>query len=252
MAKKVEVYTPPLQKRIIRFFLDILKYPRKIFRRYAAYNAAIGEMFIETNNDNLKASLNSYRRRNAVLQNAFIILPMVAGVIALVVSIYLNRSEISFYFDRLFAPNYNSGFKFISTIFKRIIYAFTNFPVGFKDLQFFFYGYLGSIFGAWIISKHPAFANEERIVHIFSTLGYIDSEGNPWKVTWTPEAIMITSFNCDPHVLVGRGQFWSSINFPPSAPKVFEGRMNKFIVERRYELPTGLKFELRSTPGGKE
>src|SRR5690606_33606369 len=97
--------------------------------------------------------------------------------------------------------------------------------------------------GAWFLSLNPAFREEQRIRHIFATLSNIDSEGNPWKITWTPNAIMIESFNADPYALCSKNAFWSSINFPPSQPKVFPENMNKFIVQRRFELPSKLEYK---------
>lgn len=232
----------PLHKVVWRFFMRILKYPRRIAKRYAGYNGAIGEILMETGD----ANIDQIRRRNAKLVNIFIYLPMFLGVMIALVFIYLDRGEFLNYLDRVITPIYAKGFfGNLSAYFRKIHYVFTGIPLSKVEIYAFFGGYLSSIIGAWFLSLNPVFKEQEKIVHIFSTLGYIDSEGNPWKVTWTPNAIMIEAFNCDPFALCNNTRFWSSVNFPPTTPKVFRNNMNKFIVQRKYELPDSLVFEIK-------
>lgn len=244
MAKfdKKTPYVAPLHKRLINMLIEKLKYPKKIFDKYKRYNAAVSEILIETQN----TELHHLRVKNAKLVNIFIILPIFLGLCLTGFYVYLYKYDFIYYYNKLTASFGNVGiFKLIFELIKRFVYMITNFPLGFKIIKWIFYGYGASIVGAWILSLNPAFKEEEKITHIFATLGYIDSEGNPWKVTWTPEAIMITSFNCDPVALSQNTRFWSSINFPPSSPKVLKKDMKKFIVMRKYELPQELVFELK-------
>lgn len=241
--KKPQQFPPaPLHKTLMRMIMKLLKYPRHMAKRYAGYNWAIGEILMETGD----GGLDKLRRRNSKLVNLFIYLPFFAGIILTFATIYLHREDFLIYFNKVLTPINATGiFANIGAYFKKISFIFTGIPFSKTDYYPFIFGYLGSIIGAWILSLNPAFKEQEKIVHIFSTLGYIDSEGKPWKVTWTPNAIMIEAFNCDPYALCQNTRFWSSVNFPPTAPKVNRTNMNKFIVQRKYELPSELIFEIK-------
>ncbi len=240
--KKQVVYTPSLKVRVWNLLKGLFYYPHKIAKRYNAYNAAVGEMIYETND----GSLDAIRRRNSWLINIFIYLPITAGVFGSLVSIYMHGKDFVSYINRISSPlEYQGFFSMIKAYVVRIWDIFATIPFNPLDYQLILWGYGVAIFCAWILSKHTAFREEAKIVHIFSTLGYIDSEGKPWKVTWTPDAIMITAFNCDPIALCSNNRFWSSVNFPPSMPKVFKNNMNKFVVQRKYELPSELMFHVK-------
>jgi hypothetical protein len=244
MAKfdKKQQYTPPVQQKIFQFLLDKLKYPKKIFDKYKVYNAAVSEILIETQNP----SLHDLRVKNAKLVNFFILLPIFLGFVIMTVNIFTHRTDFIYYYFKATSSFGNVGyFQLIIDIIKRLYYIIFSFPFGLKIIKWLFYGYGLSICGAFILSLNPAFKEEDKISHIFATLGYIDAEGHPWKVTWTPEAIMITSFNCDAIALSQNTRFWSSINFPPSSPKILKKDMKKFIVMRKYELPQELVFVLK-------
>lgn len=232
----------PLRKKIFRSIVFLLKYPRLMARKYMGYNGAIGEILLETGD----ISIDDLRRRNNYLVNLFIHAPFFLGILISVVSIYLHHNDFSFYIDKSFSPIFSQGFfSTIGAYFKRIHYIFTAIPVKKMDYLPFIIGYATSILGAFILSFNILFKKQDEITHIFSTLGYIDSEGKPWKVTWTPNAIMIEAFNCDAYALCNNNRFWSSVNFPPTTPKINKENMNKFIVQRKYELPSELIFELK-------
>ena len=242
VIKKTVEFTPPFKTRLWNWFKGLIYYPHKVAKRYASYNYAVGEMIIETNN----GSLDALRRRNSLLVNSMIYLPMFIGFLGTFVSMYSHKSDFVHYINKITAPVVYSGFfSMIGKYLNRVYEIFFSLPFSATDYQLFIWFYGLSIAFAWLLSKHTAFKEEARITHIFSTLGYIDSEGNPWKVTWTPDAIMITAFNCDPVALCANNRFWSSVNFPPSPPKVFRSNMNKFIVMRKYELPAEMIFNVK-------
>lgn len=241
-GKKVQEIPIPIQKKLWRLFIKLLKYPRRVDKRYARYNGAISEILYETGNENLDV----LRKRNAKLVNIFIRLPLIIGIIGSIVSLFLHWSDFNLYFEKAFASMYYKGFfSGVAAYIKRIYFIVTAIPLNRWDYLSIILGQFGSIIGAWFLSQNPAFDEEARIIHIFSTLGYIDSEGQPWKVTWTPDAVLIEAFNCDPYALCSNTRFWSSVNFPPSQPKVFKDNMNKFIVQRKYELPNQMIFEIK-------
>lgn len=232
----------PLHKKILRLIFKLLKYPRQITKRYMGYNGAIGEILLET----ADPSIDQLRRRNNKLVNIFIHMPFFLGILISVLSIYFHKDDFNIYLDKAFNPINSFGFfNTLGAYLTRLRHILFNIPLNQYDYYPFLLGYLGSIIGAWILSLNPVFKEQEKITHIFSTLGYIDSEGKPWKVTWTPNAVMIEAFNCDPYALCNNTRFWSSVNFPPTAPKVNRTNMNKFIVQRKYELPAELIFEVK-------
>lgn len=232
----------PLYKKIFNLIFFLLKYPRGMAKKYMAYNGAIGEILLETGDP----SIDALRRRNNKLVNIFIHMPFFVGLMISLASLYIHRDSFDFYITKLMYPvNAPGFFSSLSLYIKKIYFMVTAIPIVQSDYLPFVIGYGLSILGAFILSFNPVFKEQDRIIHIFSTLGNIDSEGKPWKVTWTPNAIMIEAFNCDPYALCNNNRFWSSVNFPPTAPKVNRMNMNKFIVQRKYELPNELVFELK-------
>lgn len=242
IKKPVPAPSIPLHKQLLRLFIKLLKYPRRITKQYMGYNGAIGEILMETGD----GSIDDLRKRNNKLVNIFIHLPFFLGIIISLLSLYSHRDMFDLYLAKVFSPVHASGvFSTIGAYYRKVSYILTEIPLAQSDYLPFFIGYGVSLLGAWILSLNPVFKEQDKITHIFSTLGYIDSEGKPWKVTWTPNAIMIEAFNCDPYALCNNTRFWSSVNFPPTAPKVNRMNMNKFIVQRKYELPSELIFEVK-------
>lgn len=237
----------PLKKRIFRGVMKIIKYPRMMVKKYMAYNAGLGEILNEIEDP----YVFELRKKNNYLVNLAIHGPFFIGLVLSIASLYLHHQDFELYIHKAFSTVHTTGFfNSIAQYFRRMIYILTEIPLKPLDYIPFIGGYLFSVLGAFILSFHPGFQEADRITHIFSTLGYIDSEGKPWKVVWTPNAIMIEAFNCDPKALSENKRFWSTVNFPPSAPNIVPGKMNKFIVQRKYELPTSLVFEYKGEDNG--
>jgi hypothetical protein len=236
-------YTPPtpLHKLLMSFVLGILLYPYSVIKKYNDYNIRITEIANELKD----VSIFRIKKNNIKLIFIFIHLPLIIGSIFLLVSSFSNSSEfykfykILTYENKVLSPTI---FDQISFLEKKLSFAFDNFPIRKNQLSYIIFSYFISLVGAKFLSLHTAFVKEEEIKTIFSNLGYIDGEGKPWKVTWTPDAIQIVSFNCDPIQLCANNRFWSTINFPPGTPRVSKLHMNKFIVTRAYELNSNIIF----------
>lgn len=207
-----------------------------------AYNAAIGEMMEELK----EKSLDRFRIRNNKLLNNFIRIPLALGFLVAFCSIATHYYEYHVFWYKLTSPLYSHGvFNFIYKFAKRIGFLIGNNPIHKLDILPIIVGYGVAILGSVVLSRHTAFRHVATIEAAFLYRGYVDAEGKPWKVTWTPDALMITAYNCDPNALINKMEFWNTISFPPSPPRIFKNNMNKFIVTRSYELPQAIIFEIK-------
>jgi hypothetical protein len=239
---KGQGFTPPIpiEKRIFSFIMGVVLYPYNVIKKYNDYNIRITEIANELKD----SSIFRIKKNNIKLIFFFIQLPILLGILFFIYSCYQNQAEIyKFYKIITFENKHDPGiFGAINFSFRKIKYAISEFPIKSNQLSLLGYAYLLSILGSRFLSLHPAFKKEEEIKTIFGTLGYIDGEGHPWRVTWTPDAIQIISFNCDPIQLCSNTRIWSTINFPPGTPRVSKSNMNKFIVTRAYELSSNIVF----------
>lgn len=242
MTKSVQYSAPtPLKKKIVSFILETLLYPYSIIKKYNEYNLRILEIANELKDE----GIYRIQKNNIKLVFMFIHIPIIIGILFFLIYSFESKEEyyrfykILVYENKSISPTMFDGIEFL---FKKINLAIAQFPIKSDQLKLIFCSYALTLVGAKFLSLHPAFKKEDEIKTIFSSLGYIDGEGKPWKVTWTPDAIQIISFNCDPIQLCANNRFWSTINFPPGTPRVSKQNMNKFIVTRAYELNSNIIF----------
>lgn len=238
---KIQPYvTPdPPSKVIGKFIFRVLAYPYSIVKKYNNYNIRVGEIVNELKDE----GLNRIRFRNARLLLIFIYFPLMIGLGISSWNIYQHKNDYVNYWNNVTYSEHSSGLgDTINKKIRKVKIIVRDFPVKQDDALYLFYAYLFTLVGARFLSLNSAFKEEEKIIGIFASLGYTDAEGEPWQVTWTPDAVQIIAFNCDPIQLCGNNRFWSSINFPPGTPKVSKTNMNKFIVVKAYELPPVMLF----------
>jgi hypothetical protein len=218
---------------------QLLLFPYTLVQKYNDYNSRIGEIVNEINDEDL----NRIRKNNGKLVLIFVYLPLCLGAVLGLISIYIHFHEFVEFFSRILKPVQVEGLIAHYKVAKaKIMFTWARFPARKSDYMPLVYGYLCALVGAKFLAMNPAFHKEEEITKVFAHLGYIDGKGEPWVVTWTPEAVMIVSFHCDPIALTNNTRFWSTINFPPGIPKIFKSNMNKFIVQRAYELPPTIVY----------
>lgn len=240
---------------LFRKLRELIFYPRKIVKRYKGHNGGLGEMIYQMSRkmQDTKA-LKRHRALNSKLINIFIILPFFIGLLSTSFLVVTEYQEASGYLERIQEPIDKTKYRrktiknYISFYTGKIVFAYKYAPL--KKEQFYplFIGYLICFFGAFILSKNPIFVKEEKIKVILSSLKYVDLEGRPWRVLWSPTAIMFEAFNADPteFCLSQKGKkFWNSIQFTPGEPIQFSNNLNKFIVQKRYELPSELIFNVK-------
>lgn len=233
------------KRRLYNLVVSILKYPNQIVKRYRLYNYSIGEILFETGD----IYLHQIRKRNTALVNFFVYLPYWGGVTFSIVFFYLEKESYRKFYEVLTSPliTKNSFFGIVPFL-KRVFYFFTEIPLTY-ELYPFIIGYAISILGAFVLSRNRAFKEQKKISDTFFSLGLVDAENKPWKVTWTPDALLIEAYNCDPYAFVNKKGFWSTINFSPSSPKVSRTNMNKIIIYRKSELPQKLEFNVPDSFG---
>jgi hypothetical protein len=233
----------PLSKVVLKFFWRIIAYPHVIIKKYQSYNIRVAEMRNELKKEEQSHELERLLANNGKLILLFIYVPILLGIVCSGLSINSHKYDYQSYWRRLHTVERADGITdSIGNKWKKVKFAVAENPVKKYDFLLVMYGYMIAIMGARFLSINPIFKEEAKITEIFASLGMIDSQGNPWTVTWTPDAIQIDSFNCDPLALCSNLRFWSTINFPPSPPKINKIHRRKFIVVRAYELSPTMLF----------
>jgi hypothetical protein len=246
---------PP--NRLTGLIKAILKYPFKISGKYSSYNKGISDL-IAVKNDPLPYDVagdeyfRNIQKKNSKLVWGFIYSPLFVGLLVAMGMMYLNKDRYINYVNKVSAPITEERFiKRVSGYINKAVYIVVDQPFSIKDLTPFLIGYFLSILGANLCSKNPTFEHEAEIKRRFLAMGCTDIEGNPWRVVWTLEALLITSFGRDPNQLNGDAKFWHSINFPPSMAKISSKDMNKFVVQKKYELSGNMEIKLEADDGRK-
>lgn len=239
----------PLEKRLLNLFLNILKYPFRIAKKYESYNMGIGDLISVKNEPNVNGKDDKYfrefQRKNTRLVFFCIYLPLILGFISTSLMIYKNKENYSNYYKQASAPIKEDKFtKKISAYWNKAYYIVAENPVTSDEYTPVLIAFFISLMGAKFLSINPVFEIKERIEKNLVALGCTDIEGNPWRVVWTPEAMLFVSFGTDPNKLAQEQKFWTTINFPPSLPKQSKKDMNKFVVQRKYELSSNMVFKL--------
>lgn len=224
-------------------FKRLIKYPFKIKNQYGYYNAILSYIIQK----NKSINLLNLRKRNVYFINAFIILPIFAGVLFSGITMYQHKAKYETYIKRATLPiegdSYFSKTKnTVSRAYKMVQYQ----PVSYDEFQYLLYGFLMSLVGAKLLSLNPIFKKSQKIEEILSKIKKVDAEERPWRVIWTPDAIYFESFLGDPDQFVNQKSFWNEINFSPDPPIIDLKDRKKFIVPRKYELPPKIEFKVRA------
>lgn len=243
-----------LRKRFLRklwhFLKIILNYPFEVKNRYAYQNAILTQMMKNMKKVDPK-DLKDLRAKNITLVNLSIFLPMFFGVVLNVLYFGINpavKNRYTVYGQRLSLPIKSEGiFSKTFAIMERAVKAVYHHPVKFTDFQFVVYGYGLGICGALFLSANPAFRRAEEIQEVLLKMNKVDGEKNPWKVLWTPNYVFFEAYGCNPHAFVDEVKFWNTINYPPAEPIIFDEQMSKFIVPRKYQLPSKIEFKYRAS-----
>jgi hypothetical protein len=230
-----------------KFIIQLLAYPYTVIKKYNSYNIRLGDMANllkeHEKEEVVQEEIASIRKTNGKLIMTIIYFPILIGMIFSFLSISSHSFEYKIYWNKINKETHDIGFfDKVHTKFNQLKIIIADCPYRKNDGIFIIYGYFAALLGARFLSMNPVFEEEERKAIIFASLGHTDAEGEPWQITWTPDAIMVICFNCDPYLLCDNSRFWSTINFPPSLPTVSKASMNKFIVTRAYELSPNMTF----------
>jgi hypothetical protein len=239
---------PSIQKRLMRVILALFFFPFKVRKRYLRYNAVLWEA--EQENKATEGRLQDYRKNNIKLLNMFIHTPLALCAVIVLAMIFFEIDGFAQVAHRM------------SVLPKIVItkpkVTQLNVRKYFKDVRYaakdinFRYGLLGfgacygfCFAGAIILSMSPAWKEERSIKDALTSNRCLDLNGDPWKVTWTPDVIIFHTYQCDPDSFVGNSKFWNTINFKPDNPVQFKNDANKIIVARAYALPFIISFEIK-------
>lgn len=235
-------------RKIWRLVKIVLKYPFAIKNKYAYHNAILTQM-MRNIRKNKPEELEKLRTKNVHLVNLSIYLPLMLGLflnIFYFVSTEPVQKRYTTYMQRLSLPIKSEGFfkKGIKVV-ERGIKAFYYHPLEVRDFKYIFFGYLASIAGALFLSTNPAFRRAEEIEEVLQKMNKVDGDKYAWRVLWTPNYLFFEAYGCDPHAFVNEKKFWNTINYPPAEPIVFDDQMTKFIVPKKYQLPSKIEFKYK-------
>lgn len=252
MKKPLQPSLPPLEKRLWNFFLNIVKYPFRIAKKYETYNQGISELISVKNEPKIHDSetdsyFRDFQRKYTRLVFSCIYLPMLIGVAYSGFKIYQNKQNYVTYYNNLTAPIKEERFtRKIGASWDKLVYFIAKQPLSVDEATPFLISFLFSLAGAKFLSMSPVFQIEEEIKRKLVAMGHTDIEGNPWRIVWTPEAVLVVSFGKDPYQLAQEQKFWATINFPPGNPKQSKKDMSKFVVQRKHELSSNMVFKLEA------
>lgn len=248
-------------KIFLLFYRWLILPQKKIKIQYAIYNAEISDMIKTMSIENIsdKEQINYLyllRKQNVALVNFFLFFPRIAGILCLIIYItfkkdtaYTNYNAYYIYFLKVFREiESTSFFNLVQKIIERIYSAIIHQPIGIEELYIIAGTFLLTSIGTYILSLHPAFENKKKIEHVLVQMKKFDGseEKRPWKVTWTPNALMFEIFGEDPDKFLLNTAFWKTISFSPSGQIIeFEENQRKFIVEKKYRLPVTMPIKYK-------
>ena len=253
MAYKQEVEAPnfTLSQRLWNGFKSLLHYPFRMAKKMESYNKGLSDLISVKNEPNPNGAddyyFRNFQRKNTKLIFMLIYLPIILSFVGTLAVAYWRKDNYINYYTNLTAPVNEEKFtRTVSAYVRKMSYAIRNQPVTSKEAMPLIGFYLLALIGARFVSYNPVFKIEDEIRRRLTALNCVDIDGNPWKIVWTPEALLIVAFARDPHQLAADAKFWATINFPPSTPKQSKKDMNKFVVQRKYELSSNMIFKLNA------
>jgi hypothetical protein len=227
-------------RKVWFYVRKLLNYPFVVRKRFDYYNYIVYLIYSRTN----ERSTLKLRKRNHLLLNVLIFLPLFLGVIYSGLNIYNNKDRYQLYVQRVVLPlkgdtPIKKTFSFLKRSYNSIRYQ----PIKLTDFEVILYAYMFSILGANLMSKHPAFKKQKEIQDVLLNANKVDEDGNPWKVVWTPHALYFETYQCDVYKFVRETKFWNTINYAPSEPVLIPEDKRKFIIPGKYELPPKIIFK---------
>lgn len=227
-------------KKIWFYLKKLLKYPFDVRKKFDYYNYIIYLIYTKTND----STALKLRKRNHLLINVLIFLPMFLGVLYSGISLINNKNRYIVYYQRILLPlEGETPIRKTLAGFKRTYYAVRYHPLQSSDFEAILHGYLFAILGAGLMSKHPAFKKQKDIEDVLLNSNRVDEDGKPWSVVWTPKALYFEAYQCDVYKFVNETKFWNTINYSPAEPLLIPDDKRKFIIREKFELPPKIIFK---------
>lgn len=248
-------YTKPKQNNapppfsFKRKLKDILSYPFRMAKKMERYNIGISDLIAVKNEPNVNGADDDYfrnfQRKNTRIIFFMIYLPIILSFLTTLGVAYYRKESYKTYYAQITAPVEEVKFtRKIAAYFKKGVFIIKDQPVSTMELIPLFAFYSLALIGSVVVSKNPVFQKEDELRRRLEALGHVDIEGKPWKVVWTPEAMLIVAFGQDPYKLSQNQNFWATMNFHHGTPKQSKKDMNKFVVQKKHELSNNMIFKL--------
>lgn len=238
----------PTGNKLVQILFALIFFPFKVRKRYLKFNAVLWEA--EKENKATQTRFEEYRFNNIKLLNIFIHTPLALCALVMVFMVYLEIDSFARVAGKIANPPKISLTKPKATsqavkLYVNKISEATG-KIRLRYTLYVFGGFYTLCFlGATLLAMYPAWKQERVIRDALTSNRYTDTNGEPWKVFWTPDAIIFHTYQCDPDSFFGNSKFWNTINFKPDTPVQFKNDANKIIVARAYALPNLISFEIK-------
>lgn len=255
LLKNSEIKAPILA-RILNLIWVAVGFPRAVSRKLYRYNTML---HIIQNEDPKLTILGKYRAINNRAVNLLILAPIIVGFALFAFSFHEkwaeNRMAIrticSFPKIRFTKSGTKQSFYDVKAYTSRLS------KISFDGSPFKYLAacYCLAIAGATLLSFHPAFRQEKKIKKLLEANRYLDENGSPWGVVWTPEVVFFEAYQVDALALQRNERFWSTLSFNPDHPQPFKDDSTKLIFKRAYALPGIIHFkftDINSNQKGEE
>lgn len=176
-------------------------------------------------------------KRNVKHINSMIRGPLALGIFISSLLFYLNFDQIRNDFKKSKNPFEFQIKKNFKTPSKWIKSNFSNIKVNKMIFIPGIFGYLVSFGGAVYLSLNAGLKKDKEIKIALAQNKYVNADGEPWDLVWTPLGILFYGYNCDPALVQKNTRFWNSINFTPDDPKQSPKDANVFYIKKAYDLP---------------
>lgn len=241
-AKQSQNYQPEsLGKRIRKYLVSILFFPAVVTKRYKSYHVGLYTM-IDVFGFKYAANIV---KLNIKRINLFIRLPLAIGILFSTFLIITKFDAISSEvkgLKKIYRVEINKAtLPHPSMWVRRTNYRLDNHAWVLLPILG---GYIFCLVGSALLSLNPSFNEEKKISRVLAIHRYVDDEGEPWQVSWTPYGIIFFGYNCDPNTVKANVKFWNTLNFQPDDPKIHESDSSIFMFKRSYELPSKIPLNL--------
>nr|BFD64899.1 hypothetical protein BdHM001_35800 [Bdellovibrio sp. HM001] len=218
-------------------------FPRIVSKRYGKYAKFLKDMQVRFEHEYAGA----IRANNNRLLNRFVRYPLSLGILASFLWMGYDSRDFITQGRSVTMPKFKVR---LNRPPEKWLVKKSNIPV--KLIHFYpaAIGYGIAMAGSIFLSLNIGFKKENELKKALQHFRYVNENGEPWDVCWTPDAILFYSHNANPDSVMSNASFWASVNFKAAKhPKVAADDARVFLAIKSAELPKTIVFEPSKVPG---